>query len=170
MSLRNLFQDNLKSSANVKCNNLEVNDELTVGQNILADSFTAITSIAIGPNLLVPQEVGTHVTNWIGPFTVPGNIDYVKEGDWVTLDFPSIVGASSATSQITAETPLPVSLRPDNEVMNKVIITRDNSSFFFGRVRINTNGTIVIGTGVTGASFLNMNTAGFESFSIRYKV
>jgi hypothetical protein len=195
MSLRSLYQDNLKSYANVKCNDLDmagdieldgdvqVDGELTVdgtinannglqavGQNILADSFTAVTGFAVGPNLLAPQEVGTHTTNWIGPFTVAGNIDYVKEGDWVTLDFPTVTGTSTVTSQITAQTPLPASLWPDAEVMNDVIITRDNSSLLFGRVTIsNVDGSITIGTGPTGASFLNMNNAGFESFTIRYK-
>lgn len=166
MSLRKLYQDNVKSDANVKCNNLEVANNLEVDGDITTDGPVTINGFQV-----YGQETLTHVTNWSGAIpATAGNIRIIKEGPMVTLEFPSITVGNTAASTIVSDTPLPPDLRPSISANFYMVAVLDNSNEVLGQCKIDENtGIITFGSGAAGSNFTPSGSCGFFSFTCRYQ-
>jgi hypothetical protein len=171
MSLRKLYQDNLKSDADVKCNDLDVAGTLTADGTIQADDFVANNSIRINAEQVYGQEGLFHVTNWSGAIAATaGNISIIREGPMVTLEFPSVTAANVGASTIVSDTPLPADLRPANSANFYMVAVEDNTFVTLGQCKIDeTTGVITFGVGAGGANYMASGSSGFFSFTCRYE-
>lgn len=116
-----------------------------------------------------PSITGTHVTNWFGSISsTAGNIQYVKTGRSVTLQFSLVSAFSNITSVISAETKLPSFLWPLNSILN-VQSAIVNGVENIGKVNILAgDGTINWLATAAGIQFLGGEINGFQTQTITY--
>jgi len=135
------------------------------------DSAGAHVYLTVGDNLLITGDeiafnssVGTFTGTLTGVTSGSGTVRYARNGDMVTLSFPTITGTSNSTAHTI--TGLPVELHPTNE-QNCVGVTVDNSTAAFGKVTVGTNGTITLHNGLS-ATFSGTGDEGIDECNITY--
>lgn len=135
------------------------------------DSAGAHVYLSVGDNLLITGDeiafnssVGTFTGTLTGVTSGSGTVRYARNGDMVTLSFPTITGTSNSTAHTI--TGLPVELHPANE-QNCVGVTVDNNTAAFGKVTVGTNGTITLHNGLS-ATFSGTGDEGIDECNITY--
>jgi hypothetical protein len=145
MSLRNLYQDNLKSWADIKCDTIENNAGEIAG-----------------------QEEGLFSSVWSGAIpNTAADVRYVKEGDWITLNFNQFIATANSADVITADTVLPAELRPGGSEYFPVRVD-DNGTPAFGLLEITGAGNMIVSADATGANFAGAGNTGLYEFCCRY--
>lgn len=115
---------------------------------------------------------GTVTTSWSGPFAAPvsGDIDYIIENGFVTLQLPTVQDTATSSAAISATALLPASIRPAVS-QQPVILVGDNGSDALGQVFINISGQVTVYADIAGNDFSGSGVTGFGSTgTISYKV
>lgn len=114
---------------------------------------------------------GTVTTNWSGPFAAPvaGNIDYVLDSGFVTLQIPLVQDSATSAAAIAATALLPVAIRPAQLQQGLYLVT-DNASDALGSYSISSGGQITFYADIAGNNFSGVGTAGVSSATISYKI
>jgi hypothetical protein len=140
-------------------------------RNQFLDTIADTTEGGWGNNtgaLSSADYVGSYTGSETGCTTTPtGDITWSRNGDLVTLRFPTITGTSNTTA--CTITGMPAEIRP---LTQQVLVARitDNNVIGFGVVIVETSGVLTLGVGAAAGAFTNVNTKGIPAGSIAYRL
>jgi hypothetical protein len=99
---------------------------------------------------------------------VTGTARYTIIGNQVTLRIPGLSGNSNATT--CTLTGLPVAIRPLAAAGNQPMVIRDNGTFAFGYMQVNTDGTVFLAKSATasGTDWTNTGTKSVTTIVVSY--
>ena len=118
-----------------------------------------------GTTSILPN--GSFTGSLTGCTTVPtGTVEYSRRGDLVVLEIPAI----SATSNTTAATitGMPTVIKPA-AAQTVVGITQDNGTTAFGKIIVETNGTLTLHV-AQSATFTGSGTKGVGACTVAYRL
>lgn len=135
------------------------------------DSAGEHTYLEVGDNLTITgteiefnSDTGTFTGTLTGATGGSGTVRYARNGDMVTLTFPTITGTSNSTAHTI--TGVPTSIIPANAQIC-VGVTHNNSTAAFGLVEIETDGSITLYNGLS-ATFTGSGTEGIGACNVTY--
>ena len=113
------------------------------------------------------QDSGSFTGTLTGCTTSPtGTVEYIQQGNLVTLFIPDIQGTSNTTAATI--TGMPASIRPSTIARYAITRTVDNSAIGSGAAVIATSGVISLFKTVGGAAFTASGTKGHANCCISY--
>ena len=122
---------------------------------------------------LYTREKGHFNIQLTGAFTSTRTIEYLKDGNHVTLIFPTTFAISTAEKQLVSREAIPIDLRPKGSVDLPIRVSDMGlASRYPGNISVNGFGDIEIMKDCYGTPFslgLGLGAAcGFAGFSINY--
>mgnify|MGYP001591715691 CR=1 FL=1 len=125
------------------------------------------------PSALQYYETFQDLSFWFtGPFTgtVTTPLNGVRIGGYVLFSLASITSGGVAAAVATSSSTILTRFRPSIQYSSNGIVALDNSVNVAGRLVVNTNGTLVIGLGPTGAVYTAAGNAGWSAFNYFYVI
>ena len=133
-------------------------------------AFPATALLSTNANTLDDYREGTYTATATGMTTSPtGTVTFVRVGNMVTMELPTISGTSNATSFTL--TGMPTTIRPSAA---RIVLTRgqDNGSgaWFYGVAVIDTGGVITLYTNPSVSLWTAVNTKANLQQTISYPI
>jgi hypothetical protein len=156
---------------------IEIDSSLCTGTQLLNfqgnEFYNVPSEFSLGatitnPNLKRSPLNDSYTGTLTGCTTSPtAPIEFTRDGDMVTLEFPDFTATSNTTA--CTITGMPIEIRPAAAQTIRGIVVRDNGSDSFGNAVVGADGTITLSVGAGAAAFTNVNGKGIRACSFTYR-
>lgn len=120
-------------------------------------------------NLNYYESASTPMIFVCGSSTSPTvNIVVVRVGNVIQMRIPSVILTFTTGGTFNSTGALPTRWRPNAQVVQFPVIVRNSGADVYGRVQINTNGTIIIGIDAAGTEFTAGQIGWASSLCVSY--